>query len=119
MPQSLGSADDGTVTSVDTSSIMSGKLNDEQQQSTDEQQSQPKRTLLETFKFVLLVISVLLAMFMVSLNSTVVAPAMSIIATELDALEKQTWIATSYMVAMVMNCLVFSCSVFFAFIDMY
>ncbi|KAI9494516.1 major facilitator superfamily domain-containing protein [Zychaea mexicana] len=39
-------------------------------------------------------------MFMVSLNSTVVAPAMSIIATELDALEDQTWIATSYMVAM-------------------
>ncbi|KAI9310512.1 major facilitator superfamily domain-containing protein [Dichotomocladium elegans] len=39
-------------------------------------------------------------MFAVSLNSTVVAPAMSIIATELDAFEQQTWIATAYMVSM-------------------
>ncbi|KAI7905453.1 major facilitator superfamily domain-containing protein [Cokeromyces recurvatus] len=38
-------------------------------------------------------------MFMMSLNSTVVAPAMSIIATDLNALEQQTWIATSYLVA--------------------
>ncbi|KAI7850899.1 major facilitator superfamily domain-containing protein [Circinella umbellata] len=100
MTRSLSSADESTMTSVDASSVISGKLNTEQQQSTEEQQSEPKRTLLDTLKFVLLVISVLLAMFMVSLNSTVVAPAMSIIATELDALEKQTWIATAYMVSM-------------------
>ncbi|KAI9494525.1 major facilitator superfamily domain-containing protein [Zychaea mexicana] len=42
-----------------------------------------------------------MSMFVMSLNSTVVAPAMSIIATELEALEKQTWIATSFMVAMI------------------
>ncbi|KAI9312493.1 major facilitator superfamily domain-containing protein [Dichotomocladium elegans] len=39
-------------------------------------------------------------MFTMSLNSTVVAPAMSLIASELDAFENQTWIATAYMVAM-------------------
>ncbi|KAI7850902.1 major facilitator superfamily domain-containing protein [Circinella umbellata] len=42
-----------------------------------------------------------MSMFVMSLNSTVVAPAMSIIATELQALEQQTWIATSFMVAMI------------------
>ncbi|ORZ15167.1 major facilitator superfamily-domain-containing protein [Absidia repens] len=36
-------------------------------------------------------------MFCVSLNTTVVAPAMSIIATELNALEQQTWVATAYL----------------------
>ncbi|KAL0095764.1 major facilitator superfamily domain-containing protein [Phycomyces blakesleeanus] len=38
-------------------------------------------------------------MFMVSLNSTIVAPAMNIIAADLDGLSSQTWIATAYMVA--------------------
>ncbi|KAI8991971.1 major facilitator superfamily domain-containing protein [Mycotypha africana] len=38
-------------------------------------------------------------MFMMSLNSTVVAPALSIIATDLNALDSQTWIATAYLVA--------------------
>ncbi|KAI9279647.1 major facilitator superfamily domain-containing protein [Sporodiniella umbellata] len=38
-------------------------------------------------------------MFMVSLNTTVVAPALGIIATDLNAEENQTWIATSYLVA--------------------
>ncbi|KAI9257387.1 major facilitator superfamily domain-containing protein [Phascolomyces articulosus] len=43
----------------------------------------------------------MLTMFIVSLNSTVVAPAMSIIATDLDnALGEQTWIATAFIVAM-------------------
>ncbi|KAI8150102.1 major facilitator superfamily domain-containing protein [Fennellomyces sp. T-0311] len=41
-----------------------------------------------------------MGMFMVSLNTTVVAPAMNIIATELDSIENQTWIATGYLVAM-------------------
>ncbi|KAI8070924.1 major facilitator superfamily domain-containing protein [Gongronella butleri] len=40
-----------------------------------------------------------MGMFMTSLNTTVIAPAMSIIATQLDALEQQTWIATAYLVA--------------------
>ncbi|CEI92784.1 hypothetical protein RMCBS344292_07036 [Rhizopus microsporus] len=34
-----------------------------------------------------------------SLNSTVIAPAMGIIATQLNAAENQTWIATAYLVA--------------------
>ncbi|KAI9029895.1 major facilitator superfamily domain-containing protein [Phycomyces nitens] len=38
-------------------------------------------------------------MFMVSLNSTIVAPAMNIIAADLNGLSSQTWIATAYMVA--------------------
>ncbi|ORY96855.1 major facilitator superfamily-domain-containing protein [Syncephalastrum racemosum] len=38
-------------------------------------------------------------MFMVSLNTTVIAPAMSIIATDMDALAEQTWIATAYLLA--------------------
>jgi MFS family permease len=36
---------------------------------------------------------------MMSLNSTVVAPALSVIATDLNALSSQTWIATAYLVA--------------------
>ncbi|KAI9259574.1 major facilitator superfamily domain-containing protein [Phascolomyces articulosus] len=100
MPLSLRSIDQTTV-SADALSVNGKVQNEVQQQSTVNKSSeQPKRTLLQTLKLVLLVIGILLAMFMVSLNSTVVAPAMSIIATELDALEKQTWIATSYMVAM-------------------
>ncbi|KAI7877188.1 major facilitator superfamily MFS-1 [Lichtheimia hyalospora FSU 10163] len=37
--------------------------------------------------------------FVTSLNSTVVAPALTIIAAELDALENQTWIATAYFLS--------------------
>ncbi len=54
----------------------------------------------EKFEFTLLIVGIVLSMFMMSLNSTVVAPAMSIIATELNALESQTWIATAYLVAL-------------------
>ncbi|CAO3593223.1 unnamed protein product [Absidia cylindrospora] len=46
---------------------------------------------------VLLYIGIIIAMFCVSLNTTVVAPAMSIIATDLNALEQQTWVATAYL----------------------
>lgn len=59
-----------------------------------------RRTPWQTARIALLIIGVILSMFCISLNSTVVAPAMNIIATELDAAELQTWIATSYMVAM-------------------
>ncbi|KAI8993337.1 major facilitator superfamily-domain-containing protein [Pilobolus umbonatus] len=45
-------------------------------------------------------VGIVFAMFMMSLNSTVVAPAMSVIATDLNAIELQTWIATSYLVAL-------------------
>ncbi|KAI8889763.1 MFS general substrate transporter [Backusella circina FSU 941] len=38
-------------------------------------------------------------MFMMSLNTTVIAPALSIIATDLHGINSQTWIATSYLVA--------------------
>lgn len=54
----------------------------------------------EKLEFTILIIGIILSMFMMSLNSTVVAPAMSIIATELNALESQTWIATAYLVAL-------------------
>lgn len=54
----------------------------------------------EKVEFSILILGIILSMFMMSLNSTVVAPAMSIIATELDALESQTWIATAYLVAL-------------------
>lgn len=54
----------------------------------------------EKIEFSILIIGIILSMFMMSLNSTVVAPAMSIIATELNALESQTWIATAYLVAL-------------------
>ncbi|KAI8150253.1 major facilitator superfamily domain-containing protein [Fennellomyces sp. T-0311] len=91
MPSSLRSTDEVTVISENAPSAISAKL---------DEKAKPKRTVWDTLKLVLLVIAILLAMFMVSLNSTVVAPAMSIIATELEALEQQTWIATSYMVAM-------------------
>lgn len=46
---------------------------------------------------ILLYVGIIISMFVVSLNTTVVAPAMSIIATELNALEQQTWIATAYL----------------------
>lgn len=39
------------------------------------------------------------AMFMASLNSTVIAPAMGKISAELDDLPDATWIATAYLVA--------------------
>lgn len=47
------------------------------------------RRIFERVRFVLLVIGIILSMFMISLNSTVVAPAMNIIATELDAVAQQ------------------------------
>lgn len=53
----------------------------------------------ELLRFTVVIIGVILAMFMMSLNSTVVAPALSIIATDLNALASQTWIATAYLVA--------------------
>ncbi|CAO3625631.1 unnamed protein product [Cunninghamella echinulata] len=53
---------------------------------------------MSRFKTVCLYVGIIITMFMVSLNTTVVAPAMSIIATELNALSQQTWVATAYLV---------------------
>ncbi|KAI7876005.1 MFS general substrate transporter [Lichtheimia hyalospora FSU 10163] len=43
----------------------------------------------------------MLSMFTVTINSTLVAPAMTMIATDLHALNNSTWIATAFMVGMV------------------
>lgn len=74
-----------------------GDAKDEDKSSAVEPNFKSTKELIE---FTVLIIGIILAMFMMSLNSTVVAPAMSIIATELNALESQTWIATAYLVAL-------------------
>ncbi|KAI8147544.1 major facilitator superfamily domain-containing protein [Fennellomyces sp. T-0311] len=60
----------------------------------------PKKTLLASVVRVILLFNILISTFMVSLNATVIAPAMSSIATSLDAIEEQTWIATAFVVAL-------------------
>ncbi|KAI8391422.1 major facilitator superfamily domain-containing protein [Radiomyces spectabilis] len=67
--------------------------------STTVPETTPSSNLISTLKKLTLFLGILLSMFMVSLNTTVVAPAMSIIATELNDLSSQTWIATAYLVA--------------------
>ena len=48
----------------------------------------------------ILIFGIILAMFMISLNTTVIAPAMSIITTDLtNNISLQTWIATAYLLA--------------------
>ena len=54
----------------------------------------------ELINFTITIIGIIIAMFMMSLNSTVVAPAMSTIATQLNGVQSQTWIATAYLVAL-------------------
>lgn len=66
----------------------------------DEPEGLQFKTRRELVNFSVLMVGVVFAMFMMSLNSTVVAPAMSIIATELNGLDSQTWIATAYLVAL-------------------
>ncbi|KAG2224561.1 hypothetical protein INT45_004406 [Circinella minor] len=56
-------------------------------------------TRIEIIRYVTLILGIALSVFVVALNSTIVAPAMSIIATELNAFQQQTWIATAYLVA--------------------
>lgn len=53
----------------------------------------------DKIRFGILMVGTLFSMFMMSLNSTVVAPAVTIIATDLNAVSSQTWIATAYLVA--------------------
>ncbi|KAI9262338.1 major facilitator superfamily domain-containing protein [Phascolomyces articulosus] len=57
------------------------------------------RTRMEIIRFVTLILGIALSIFALALNSTIVAPAMTIIATNLDAFQQQTWIATAYLVA--------------------
>ncbi|CDH51089.1 family drug resistance transporter [Lichtheimia corymbifera JMRC:FSU:9682] len=61
------------------------------------EEAQPSRW--DNVKRVVVMFGIILALFMVSLNTTVIAPAMSIIATDMDAPDEQTWIATAYLLA--------------------
>lgn len=93
---------------------MSSSINLDQRSSNDSQANEPTiyvskesndqysenfKTRFEMFRFTILITGICIAMFMMSLNSTLVAPAMGIIATQLNATENQTWIATAYLVA--------------------
>lgn len=62
-------------------------------------QEQPKNTVLANIHRGVVMFGILLAMFMISLNTTVIAPAMSTIATDLHDLSSETWIATAYLLA--------------------
>lgn len=53
--------------------------------------------LMNQARFILVIIGIVLSMFMVSVNSTVVAPALGKISTELNAPGDQIWLATSYI----------------------
>ncbi|KAG2192473.1 hypothetical protein INT46_004476 [Mucor plumbeus] len=88
----------GRTSSTADSQENAATLDADQQAETIGKESnfKSKRELIE---FSLVMAGIIFAMFMMSLNSTVVAPAMSIIATELNAIEQQTWIATAYLVA--------------------
>ncbi|ORY99030.1 major facilitator superfamily domain-containing protein [Syncephalastrum racemosum] len=67
---------------------------------SEQQSAPPEAGTRQRFTRAILFGGVILTMFMVSLNATVVAPAINIIATDLDAAQDQTWIATAYLVAM-------------------
>ena len=83
----------------DTATVVSNQPTPSEKESIlDEQQH---RTTMDKVRYFGVFTGIIMSMFVMSLNSTVVAPAMSIIATQLNALEQQTWIATSFMVAMV------------------
>jgi hypothetical protein len=61
---------------------------------------QDSKTLREKINFGILILGIALSMFMMSLNTTIIAPALSIIATDLHGISSQTWIATAYLVAL-------------------
>lgn len=54
---------------------------------------------VSSMRFTLSMIGMSISMFIVSLNTTLVATAIDIIATDLNDITDQTWIATAYMVA--------------------
>lgn len=87
------------VPTIENNFTNDGTSNDEKQ-NIESTEPTTVKTKAELFKFTILIIGIVLSMFMMSLNSTVIAPALSIIATELNALESQTWIATAYLVAL-------------------
>lgn len=108
-----------TVTSVDNYSKIQNQSSDELYQSNkspsftsnfeDVEKTLPQKSAThngfqlesrgDKIRFGILMVGTLFAMFMMSLNSTVVAPAVTIIATDLNAVSSQTWIATAYLVA--------------------
>jgi hypothetical protein len=90
---------DGTIVHTLTEIKTHEDIHDLYQTSTNEEPTSNFKNKSEKIRFALLILGIILAMFMMSLNSTVVAPAMSIIATELNAVQSQTWIATAYLVA--------------------
>jgi hypothetical protein len=90
---------DGTIVHTSTEIKTDEDIQDLYQTSTSEEPVGNFKNKSEKIRFALLILGIVLAMFMMSLNSTVVAPAMSIIATDLNALQSQTWIATAYLVA--------------------
>lgn len=47
------------------------------------------------------IFGIMLGMFVTALNTTVIAPAMTIIATDLGSPDQQAWIATAYLLAFV------------------
>ncbi|KAG2222063.1 hypothetical protein INT45_007949, partial [Circinella minor] len=64
---------------------------------TEDQEPKKKFSMIRRS---ILIFGIILAMFMISLNTTVIAPAMSIITTDLtNNISLQTWIATAYLLA--------------------
>ena len=90
-----------TVTATLSKNDNDNSNNQEAVYSTDEKNPlTTKQQVIKSLRFCALMFGLLMGMFMVCLNTTVVAPAMNIIATELNDIGNQTWIATAYLVAM-------------------
>lgn len=70
-------------------------------QDDDNANTSTKKSPLEILRIIVLLFGMMLSMFTVTINSTLVAPAMTMIATDLHALNNSTWIATAFMVGMV------------------
>lgn len=88
----------GAPTAEDNDTKKRKSLSDES--NPEDQSAPPEAGTRQRFSRVILFAGIILTMFMVSLNATVVAPAINSIATDLDAAQDQTWIATAYLVAM-------------------
>ena len=79
----------------------SAKNDKENAQDDNVHSSSTKKSPLEILRIIVLLFGMMLSMFTVTINSTLVAPAMTMIATDLHALNNSTWIATAFMVGMV------------------
>lgn len=79
-----------------------GSSQDEKKNAQDDNaNTSTKKSPLEILRIIVLLFGMMLSMFTVTINSTLVAPAMTMIATDLHALNNSTWIATAFMVGMV------------------